>query len=105
MPHPRSSRQRYRAFVEDYRQRRLDDSSGDSKPPAGKPSGDARRKRRQYLREFVRWLRPQGYAVAALIVLALIAAGLDMASPRSCAISSTAYCSIRASIGRRVSAC
>ena len=81
MQHSRSSRQRYRAFVEDYRRRRLDDASRDAKPAAGKPPAETRRKRRQYLREYVRWLRPHGYAVGALIVLALVAAGLDMASP------------------------
>jgi len=81
MPHSRSSRQRYRTFVEDYHHRCLDDASRDGKPAAGKPPVEARRKRRQYLREYVRWLRPHGFAVGALIVLALVAAGLDMASP------------------------
>ena len=81
MPHSRSSRQRYRTFVEDYHHRRLDDASRDGKPAAGKPPLEAKRKRRQYLREYVRWLRPHGFAVGALIVLALVAAGLDMASP------------------------
>jgi ATP-binding cassette subfamily B protein/subfamily B ATP-binding cassette protein MsbA len=81
MQHTRSSRQRYRAFVEDYRQRRLDEASRDGTPAVGKPSAEVRRKRRQYLREYVRWLRPHGYAVGALILLALVAAGLDMASP------------------------
>jgi ATP-binding cassette subfamily B protein/subfamily B ATP-binding cassette protein MsbA len=81
MQHSRSSRRRYRVFVENYRRRRLDDASLDGKPEDGKPPAEARRKRRQYLREYVRWLRPHGYAVGALIVLALVAAGFDMASP------------------------
>ena len=81
MKRPQSSRQRYRSFVEDYRRRRLDDVGQDRQPEAVEPSQDARRKRRQYLREYVRWLRPHGGAVAVLFLLALVAAGLQMAEP------------------------
>src|SRR5579872_4872801 len=79
MQRPRSSRQRYRAFVDLYRRHQLDDAARDGKPHSGKP--EARLKRRQYLREYVRWLRPHRLAVGILIVLALLGAGLDMASP------------------------
>jgi ATP-binding cassette, subfamily B, bacterial len=90
--HPRSSRQRYRRFVQDYRQQRLDESiesDGEPKPidgPAGSGNGaGARRprsaKRHQYLREYVRWLRPHWYIVGAVFVFALIAAGLEMIQP------------------------
>src|SRR5205807_529428 len=53
----RSSRQRYRAFVDNYKRRKLDeqiDGGGEHKPAAGtkKP------KQREYLREYLRWLRP-----------------------------------------------
>src|SRR5687767_10328367 len=93
--HPRSSRQRYRGFVEDYKHRRLDDEStqsGDgrrsadgtkegetaSAPESGRvPSG----KRRQYLRDYLRWLRPHRNAVGVVFVLALLAAGLQMIEP------------------------
>ena len=90
---PRSSRQRYRAFVQDYRHRRLDESeeaenkqpdgaarAGETVPAAESPRKD-RGKRREYLREYVGWLRPHRYAVAALLVLALLGAGLQMVEP------------------------
>ena len=78
MNRPRSSRQRYRSFVKDYHQRRLDDS-GESK--AGPSTKEARGKRRRYLREYLRWLWPHRYTVGALFALALIAAGLQMVEP------------------------
>ncbi len=70
MNRPRSSRQRYLSFVEDYRKRRLDD-------PAGQKSGKAR----EYIGEYLRWLRPHRYAAAALLALALTGAGLQMVEP------------------------
>jgi len=88
--HPRSSRQRYRGFLEDYRQRKLDDTTdGGDKPvddgapvPATVEAPSLRRgKRRQYMREYLRWLWPQRYGVGAVFVLALIAAGLQMVEP------------------------
>ncbi|MCI0534343.1 MAG: ABC transporter ATP-binding protein/permease [Verrucomicrobiales bacterium] len=92
---PRSSRQRYRGFVQDYKQRRLDDSeeSGEEKKrpddsaktaedaPASGPKGLLRGKRREYVREYLRWLWPHRYAVGALFVLALVAAALEMVEP------------------------
>jgi len=91
----RSSRRRYQGFVEDYKQRRLDDSeegnetstrNGDSTLPGEPPaSADSRRerkvKRREYLREYLRWLRPHRYAVAALLAISLAGAGLQMIEP------------------------
>lgn len=57
---PRSSRQRYRGFLKDYKQRRLDDSAdGESQPLE-------RGKRRKYLRDYLHWLRPYRYAASAL---------------------------------------
>src|SRR5262245_17806729 len=91
---PRSSRQRYRAFVEDYKHGRLDDSEAgeehkrlDGSANQGenateKESGRARRgKRREYMREYGRWLWPHRHAVAALLVFALLSAGLEMVEP------------------------
>jgi ATP-binding cassette subfamily B protein len=94
MNRPRSSRQRYLSFVEDYRHRRLDDadqtgekrkqSEAPAKTGAGstvpKPS-KARGKRREYLREYLRWLWPHRFAAGALFVLALLGAGLQMVEP------------------------
>ena len=96
MPRPRSSRQRYRGFVQDYRQRRLDEIAdaqkhGTPAPDPATPDGDAppapeqkswrQGKRRQYLREYLRWLWPHRFAVALVFVLALTAAGLQMIEP------------------------
>ena len=92
---PHSSRQRYRVFVDDYRHRRLDDKldgADHGKPAEPQPVevtprralGLARLsggKRRQYVREYFRWLRPYRSAVAGVFVLALIGAGLQMIEP------------------------
>ena len=93
---PRSSRQRYDVFVEDYNHQRLDEaleSDGKHKAPptdateSEKPTqktsrfGLRRGKRREYLREYLRWLRPYRYAVAGLFVIALIRAGMEMIEP------------------------
>ena len=92
--HARSSRERYRRFVRDYKARRLDDLTDpntgqkrlDEPPPAGgevtasKP-GLLGGKRREYLREYLRWLWPHRYAVGVLFLLALIGAGLEMIEP------------------------
>ncbi|OLC51853.1 MAG: hypothetical protein AUH43_01605 [Acidobacteria bacterium 13_1_40CM_65_14] len=80
MTPPRSSRQRYRAFLQDYKHRRLEESTGDSAPAPDSPP-PARGKRREYLREYLRWLWPHRYAVATLFVLALLVAGLQMIEP------------------------
>jgi len=97
-PRPRSSRQRYRGFVQDYRQRRLDEiadahkhgtpapdaatPAGDAAPaPAPEPKGWRQGKRRQYLREYLRWLWPHRFRVALVFTLALTTAGLQMIEP------------------------
>ena len=93
--HTRSSRHRYRRFVQDYKQRRLDDSEeadanqkrrddaakADGDTPAPESKRALRGKRRQHVREYLRWLRPHRYAVGALFVLALLAAGLELLEP------------------------
>src|SRR2546430_16133927 len=76
MSQARSSRQRYRGFVQDYKQRRLDDAAEPSDSPR-----PARGERRAYLREYLRWLRPYRYAALALLVLALLTTGLQMIEP------------------------
>jgi ATP-binding cassette subfamily B protein/subfamily B ATP-binding cassette protein MsbA len=79
----RSSRERYRRFRDDYKHRRLDDepkASGDASPPAESPR-PGRGKRREYLREYLRWLWPHRYAVATVFALALMTAGLEMIEP------------------------
>jgi ATP-binding cassette subfamily B protein len=91
MNHARSSRQRYRDFVEDYQRRRLDESTDEKQgadPRTANGDASARDtqlqpggKRRQYLREYLRWLWPQRHAVGAVFVLALLVAGLEMIEP------------------------
>jgi ATP-binding cassette, subfamily B, bacterial len=78
----RSSRQRYQEFIQDYKKGRLDDSAGGSAPkPESSAPAPARGKRREYLRGYIRWLRPHRYAVATLFLLALTVAGLQMIEP------------------------
>ena len=95
---PLSSRERYREFVEDYRHKRLDDAidgdggkridqpTGDgataAAPPASAPGAAKKRgNRRKYIRDYLHWLRPHRYAVAAVFLLALIAGALQMIEP------------------------
>jgi ATP-binding cassette, subfamily B, bacterial len=77
--HARSSRRRYRGFVTDYRHGRLDerDRAGQS---AGTADND-RQRRREYVRDYLRWLKPHRYAVAAVLLLAFMSAGLQMIEP------------------------
>ena len=89
--HPRTSRERYLGFVDDYRLRRLDESTeaNGAKPaaarPEEKPPKDERAKkkgaRRVYVREYLRWLRPHRFAIGLVFVLALVRAGLEMIEP------------------------
>jgi ATP-binding cassette subfamily B protein/subfamily B ATP-binding cassette protein MsbA len=82
MMHSRSSRSRFRDFREDYRRQRLDDESEprkESAEAAAEPPVPG--KRREYLREYFHWLWPHRFAVAALFVLALLTAGLEMLEP------------------------
>ncbi len=82
-PNSHSSRERYKKFVEDYKARRLDDTE-DEKPSEGEsrpPALERKAKRREYLRDYLRWLRPHRYAIAAVFGLALVSAGLEMIEP------------------------
>jgi len=89
-----SSRQRYRVFVDDYKRRQLDartDALSDTRqltagdeaadPSRAEGKGLLRGRRREYLREYFRWLWPHRLAVAGFIVLALARAGLEMIEP------------------------
>ena len=90
---PRSSRRRYHAFVRDYKHQRLDEPEEKEKPKSrqvpqngeGRGTADAesqpRGKRREYLREYLRWLKPYRWAVGGLLLLALVGAGLEMIEP------------------------
>src|SRR6185436_19636302 len=43
--------------------------------------GQRRGKRREYLRDYARWLRPHRYGIIAVLVFALRTAGLEMIEP------------------------
>ena len=79
----RSSRRRYLGFIKDYRERRLYDvgesGDGDQQPTEAKPQPSS--KRREYLRDYLRWLWPHRWAVAVLFLFALVAAALQMIEP------------------------
>jgi ATP-binding cassette subfamily B protein/subfamily B ATP-binding cassette protein MsbA len=81
----RSSRRRFRRFVEDYRQRQLDErteAEQNGKPPdAAAGTGERRQKRRNFLREYLRWILPHRRQVAMVFILALGVAGLEMIEP------------------------
>ncbi|HJZ92420.1 MAG TPA: ABC transporter ATP-binding protein [Gemmataceae bacterium] len=76
----RSSRQRYRTFVQDYKARRLDDPATAGEDVAA-PTPDRAARRREYLRAYIRWLRPHRSAVAGVFLLALVVAGMEMIEP------------------------
>jgi hypothetical protein len=93
----RSSRRRYLAFREDYAHRRLDDSidNKEQPKPAAQESGEAvdstegapkpkkllPPKRKQYLREYLRWLWPHRFGIGLVFVLAILRAGMEMIEP------------------------
>ena len=82
MSHPHSSRERYRRFLKDYQERRLDDAlEAGPDAAASEPRPLRGEKRREYLRDYLRWLWPHRYATAAVFAFALLAAGLQMIEP------------------------
>src|SRR5438046_9664123 len=82
---PRSSRTRYKAFVEDYRHQRLDDDSGAPGKKKALESGDKKDKskqdRRRYIRDYLRWLKPHRYGLAFMFALALVRGAVEMVEP------------------------
>ena len=78
---PRFSRSLYRDFVTAFRERRLDDSAEPKIAGVPETPRPVSGKRREYLREYVRWLWPHRFAIAFFFLLALLAAGLEMIEP------------------------
>ncbi|HEX9564390.1 MAG TPA: ABC transporter ATP-binding protein [Gemmatimonadaceae bacterium] len=84
---PYTSRQLYQRFVADYRARRLDELTDQARHgsagalPADATDPTRRARRREYLREYLRWLRPHRYAVGGVFLLALTAAGMQLVEP------------------------
>jgi ATP-binding cassette, subfamily B, bacterial len=82
MARARSSRDHYDAFRADYRRGTLDATVDNlsgigQRPRAGKDGS----RRAAYLRDYLRWLWPHRYAVAAIFALSLLVAGLNMIEP------------------------
>jgi ATP-binding cassette subfamily B protein/subfamily B ATP-binding cassette protein MsbA len=83
MSHRPSSREKYRTFVDDYKHRRLGDGeskTGDQKPDTKAPKV-LEGKRREYIREYLRWLWPHRFQLATVFLLALVVAGMEMIEP------------------------
>ena len=74
------SRLRYQRFVGDYRQRKLQDPE-EKQLEGPSPIRFGEGKRREYLRDYLRWLWPHRFQLAGVFVLALIVAGLEMIEP------------------------
>ena len=84
MSRSHSSHARYRTFVQQYKDRKLDDQADGPQSPTPAPSaprGLMTGKRREYLRDYMRWLWPHRFAIAGFFVLALVTAGLEMIEP------------------------
>jgi len=76
MPRPagKSSRIAYRSFLKDYRSQLIDD--GEEKRDGSTPD-----RRREFVREYFRWLLPHRWAVGSLFALALAGAICEMVEP------------------------
>lgn len=78
----RSSRERYRAFSADYRKKRLDDAREEEEDASAAEAAKKRRsKRKEYMRDYLRWLRPHRAGIVVVFLFALVAAGLNMVEP------------------------
>jgi ATP-binding cassette subfamily B protein len=77
-PTTSSSRRRYRAFVDDYKHRRLDalPDPDDEQTPPGESNTH-----RHHFRDYIVWLTPYRGAIATLILSSLVVAGLQMIEP------------------------
>ena len=76
-----TSRERYRTFVGRYNRQQLDEASEPNESNDVLTPESRRRKqqkRREYLRDYLRWLWPHRFAVAGVFGLALLSAGLEM---------------------------
>ncbi len=79
-----TSRERYRTFVDRYKRQQLDEASEPNESNDVLTPESRRRKqqkRREYLRDYLRWLWPHRFAVAGVFGLALLSAGLEMIEP------------------------
>ena len=86
----RTSRQRYDVFVDAYAERRLDELDADPNEKTEQPAEGGEKglvaslragKRREYVRDYLRWLAPHRGAIAVVFLLALLRAGVEMIEP------------------------
>ena len=91
---PRTSRERYAEFVEDYKHRRLDakvdvmDAALRGAPRPEPAAGNGKKsflrltpRRRELLRGYLTWLWPHRYRLAFVFALALVVAAMEMVEP------------------------
>jgi ATP-binding cassette subfamily B protein/subfamily B ATP-binding cassette protein MsbA len=74
-PGSQTSRQRYRRFVEAYRQGRIHRPEGAGAAASRAPRG------RRHLAQYLRWLRPHGRTIALVLGLALTVEAMKMVEP------------------------
>ena len=90
---PRSSRRRYRAFIRDYKARRLD-AVADQADKAPDATASKPRTRREYVRDYLRWLWPHRRSPRRRLRCSRWSSPAWRWSSRcSCGSSSTACCS------------
>ena len=86
-----TSRKRYDIFVDAYKQRRLDELDPDPNEKKNEEQGAEQGKslvaslrsgkRREYVRDYLRWLKPHRGAITFVFFLALVRAGIEMVEP------------------------
>jgi len=76
-----SSRRHYDAFREAYRRGRLDEATERESAGTAAEKKPKDRSRREYLGDYLRWLKPHRWSIALLAALALVSAGLEMIEP------------------------
>lgn len=80
-PEPRSSKRRYQRFRDQQSKAKAKPESlllGDAESPDAEDRAD---RRRRYLRHYIRWLMPQRWGIAAVLVTSIVIAGLEMTQP------------------------
>jgi len=81
MKQPISSKQRVLKFRREREKAAAAGANGATGTEEKKPARPDKKKRRHFLRQYVRWLWPFRFALFALFLLALVAAGMDMIWP------------------------
>ena len=80
-----SSRRRFRKFLDAYRQGRIRELVTDDAAARDEKSEYTRSaekdQRRRYLRMYARWLQPHGVTIGSLLLLTLLAVGVEMSQP------------------------